>query len=164
MQGDRIPVAFQEASDESSGPDVTSGALSVVDGRPDFHAALDRTAYESLRPASAALALLFAILALSHVIILPKTVAVPLATVAGLSACALGGLRYLLGQQQLPFRRVNPIGIGISSLVLLNALLHLVLTFEPRQSTNFALLIIGAGLFFLRRAWFALSVGSALAS
>ena len=133
--------------------------------RPEvYKAAFDRIVYDSVRPVSAALVLLFTFLAVCHAILLPRGVAVPMTILASLSACVLAGLYYFLGQQQLPLRYAHPIGIGVFALALLNSHMHLGLTFEARQSTNFAILIIGAGCFFLRRLWFVLALTSALVS
>ncbi len=157
-------MTCEESGDASLRPAVASEAPSSEPYKPAFYIALDRIVYDSLRPVSAALAILFTFLAVSHAILLPKGVAVPMTLVASFSACVVGGLYYVLGRQQLPLRYAHPLGICIFALALLNSVIHLGLTFEARQSTNFALLTIGAGCFFLRRRWFALAVLSALAS
>jgi hypothetical protein len=129
-------------------PAAASEATSPPTYKPDSHIALDRIVYDSLRPASAGLEVLYTILALSHALVLPKAPSVPMTLMAGGSAGAFAGLYYLLGRKQFPLSWAHPIGMVVFALVLLNSLLYLDLTFEPYQSTNFALLILGAGCLF----------------
>ena len=157
-------TAFSQNSGGASAHDVVARWLFPPAGEPRCQAALDRIVYDTIRPVSLGAGLLFAILALSHAVILPKGVALPMAITAGLSACTLGGLWYFLGRRELPLSFANLIGAGVFGVAWFNAVLHLLLTFDPRQSTNFALLIIGAGCFFLGPRWFALCAGTTVAS
>jgi len=60
--------------------------------KPDFQLALDRIVYDSVRPASAALGILYAILSVSHGLVLPRAMAIPMVILAAGSAGALWGL------------------------------------------------------------------------
>jgi len=159
-----MSVAFHENSDRRLASGVPPGGATHAGDSLRLKAALDRIVYDSLRPVSLGAGLLFAILAFSHAIVLPKIEAVPMTITAALSAGALSGFWYLLGRRALPLSLANALGAGVFGVAWLNAILHLLLTFEPRQSTNFALLIIGAGCFFLGTGWFALCAGATVVS
>jgi hypothetical protein len=154
-------VPSEDSGNAPLRPAAASDASCSEPPKPDFYTAFDRIVYDSLRPASAALGVLYVILAVSHALTQPEVVAVPMTIVASGSAGALGGLYYLLGRRQFPLNYANPLGMIVFAVALLNSVMHLGLTFEPRQSTNFALVIVGAGCFFLRRRWLIASVLSA---
>ena len=118
-----------------------------------LRAALDSIVYDSLRLATLGLAILYLVFAVSHPFVLPIASAIPLTFVAVVSAIVfcLGFLR--LGQGSIPTHLAQPIAVGICSLVLANAFLHLFLVPEPQQTTGFMLIVIGVGLFLLSVRW-----------
>jgi len=116
-------------------------------------AAFNLVVRDSLLPVSAGLSALFAVFAISHALILPDTIAMPMSLVAGGTAIILFMIRLYLGRSPLPERWAHPLGAGIGSLVLVNSLLHLYLTAEPMQTTNLVLLVIGTGFLFLSLRW-----------
>src|SRR5881628_2538042 len=116
-------------SDQRGGP-----AEPEVDER-QVDAALDAIAQRSLEPATAGLAVLFALLAVAHPFVLPEGARSPMSLLAAAT------------------------GAGIVLLVLANCLLHVYLTAELRHTTTLLLLLMGAGSLFVSSPWFALVVG-----
>ncbi len=119
-----------------------------------MRAALDRIVLESLKPVSVGLCVLYAVLALSHLLVLPQTVTPLMASAAAATALILLSLRLILERRQIPVHLAHPIGAFIAGLVLFNTLLHLHLLADPRQTTNLLLLIVGAGSLMLSTRWF----------
>ncbi len=134
-------------------PDITEFEL-----RP----ALDAMVRDSLRPIAAVLSALFAVFAVSHALLLPKAVVLPMVVMASSSAIVLFGISLASRKWLLPAHWAHPIGAGVAGLVLLNGLFHMYMLSEPQQSTNVALVIIGAGCFLLSTRWLALVIVIAL--
>ncbi|MBN1955408.1 MAG: PP2C family protein-serine/threonine phosphatase [Anaerolineae bacterium] len=130
---------------------------SVTDGT-DMQGALDYVVLAALRPVAAGLAVLYAVFAFSHAVLLPAGIAVLLAAVAASTAAMLFGLFVALRRWAIPAHWAHPIGAAVSGLVLLNSLLHLALTAEPLQTTNLMLLVIGAGFLLLSTRCLALVI------
>jgi hypothetical protein len=123
--------------------------------RDKLRGALDTAVRDSLRPVSTGLAVLFAVLAVSHAWVSYQSVSLLMASLAGGTTVVLLGLRVLLSRWTVPLRWVNPLGAGIAGLALLNGLVPLYLTSEPSQTSNLLLLIAGAGFVFLSARWLA---------
>jgi PAS domain S-box-containing protein len=83
--------------------------------------------------------------------------------VAAGTSLILFGLTVLLRRGSIAPRWAHAIGAGIAGLVLVNSLLHLILTADLEQTTNLLLLIVGAGSLFLSTAWLAALVATTLA-
>lgn len=124
--------------------------------KTDLKKALDRIVLSSLKPVSESLCILFVLLAIFHVIFLPKPIVFFLTFSEVATAIFLLGLRYILDAKNVPESWAHPIGAIIAGFVLLNSLMLLYLTMEPRQTTSLLLLIIGAGFLFLSSRWFIL--------
>ena len=125
--------------------------------------ALDVSVRDSLRPVSAGLAMLFALLAVGYTLALPEVVAPILVSLAGGTAAAFLGLRVVLSRWTVPLRLANPLCAAIAGLVLLNSLVHLYLGSDPRQTTSLVLLIVGAGFVLLSARWLAVVMVAAWA-
>ncbi len=125
----------------------------------ELRTALEKIMRESLRPYAAGLGVLYVIFAVSHALLEPRAIAVPMTSVAAGTAAVLFALYGILRRWTVPIRWVHPLGVGVAGLVLLNSLLHLHLTSEPQQTTNLMLLVIGVGFFLLSTPWFALVLG-----
>ncbi|MDZ7312100.1 MAG: ATP-binding protein [candidate division KSB1 bacterium] len=122
----------------------------------DVRVALNRVMRDSLPPVSVGLCILYAIFAVSHALLLPPGMATTMSLVAAGTAVALLMLRLALGRWQISERWAHPIGTMIAGLVLLNSLLHLYLTYDPLQTTNLVLLVVGVGFLFLSFGWLTL--------
>src|SRR5574341_2210811 len=130
---------------------------------PELQAALDTVFRSSLYPISAGLGVLYAVFAVSHVLVQPKAVAIPMAILASVTCVAFLGLRLALSRWSIPSRWAHSIGAAIAGLVLVNSLAHLVLTLEPQQTTNLMLLAVGVGFLFLSTRWLVLILVATLA-
>jgi PAS domain S-box-containing protein len=122
----------------------------------DQRTALDLLFRDSLSPSAAGLSALYAIFAISHALILPKAIALPMSLVAGGTAIMLLMIRLRLRRSPLAAKWAHPLGATIAGLVLVNSLLHIALTDQPMQTTNVLLLLIGAGFLFLSTMWLGL--------
>jgi PAS domain S-box-containing protein len=124
----------------------------------DLRAALNLVVRDSLLPVSAGLSALYAVFAVSHLVLLPAPIAMPMSLMATATAAGLFLLRLTIDRKPVPARWAHPLGAIIAGLVLANSLLHLYLTAEPQQTTNLLLLIAGVGFLFLSAAWLALII------
>ncbi len=145
----------------SKNPERKPEAISPVLAA-ELRSALNLMVRDSLLPITAGLSALFAIFAISHLVILPAPIAVPMSLMATGTAAGLFFLRLAIGRKLVPERWAHPLGVIIAVMVLVNSLLHLYLTAEPQQTTNLVLLIVGVGVFFLSAGWLALIIILAL--
>jgi PAS domain S-box-containing protein len=145
-------------NDRTPPPKVASEIMA-----PELEAALDTVFHDSLYPISAGLGGLYAVFAVSHVLVLPKAVAIPMAILASATCVAFFGLRLALSRWSIPSRWAHSIGAAIAGLVLVNSLVHLGLTSEPQQTTNLMLLAVGVGFLFLSTRWLVLILVATLA-
>ncbi len=141
----------------SKNPERKPEAISPVSAA-DLRAALNLMVRDSLLPITAGLSALYAIFAISHLVILPAPIALPMGLMATGTATGLFFLRLALGRKAVPEHWAHPLGAIIAGLVLINSLLHLYLTAEPQQTTNLVLLIVGVGVFFLSAGWLTLII------
>jgi hypothetical protein len=145
----------------SKNPQRNAEAISPVSAA-ELRAALNLMVRDSLLPISAGLSALFAIFAISHLVILPAPIALPMSLMATGTATGLFFIRLAIGRNPLPERWAHPLGALIAGLVLVNSLVHLYLTAEPQQTTNLVLLIVGVGVFFLSAGWLTLIIALTL--
>ncbi len=122
----------------------------------------DTAVNQAIPPMTIGLAILYFVFSLSHLFLLPPDIANIMAGVALTTAVILLILYLRLRRFPLPTKWAYPLSFALYGLVILNSLLHLYLTADPRQTTNLMLAIIGAGFFFMRHRWFALAIGSTL--
>lgn len=135
------------------------------DAPPDertLRAALDLHVLQSMRPLMGGLAIFYVFLAVSHTLVLPPAIAPRMTALALGTALALLGARYALQRRPVDPRWAHAIAAVVYGLALFNSLLHLYLLPEPHQSTNIALVMIGAGCFCLSRRWLVVMLGAAL--
>jgi PAS domain S-box-containing protein len=136
-------------------PKVSRSANSEITAS-DLRAALDAVFRDSLYPITAGLCALYAVFAVSHVLVQPKAVAIPMTILATLTSVTFLGLRIALSRSSIPPQWAHPIGAAIAGLALVNSLVHLGLTSEPHQTTNLMLLEVGVGFLFLSTRWLVL--------
>jgi PAS domain S-box-containing protein len=125
-------------------------------------AALNAVMAASLRPVSVVFTILFTVLAASHALVLSSPVAEPMTLLAAGTAVSFLSLYLVLGWRAASDAWAHPLGAGMAALVLLNCLLPLTLLFEPIQTTNLMLFLVGVGCLFLSTPWFALVVSMTL--
>ena len=143
-------------------PHDLSDEVTEVDDA-DVRAALSRTFRRTLKPIVTVLAGLYCVFALGHPVFIEGPVGRVLAIVAAATGLVLFGVR--AGWDRLPDRVPWPhaLGAAVAGLVLVNILLHLVLTDDPTQSTNVLLLLLTAGALMLSTPWYAAVTGATLA-
>jgi diguanylate cyclase (GGDEF)-like protein len=118
--------------------------------------ALEQIVYNALRSVLIGLTLLYLLLAVSHCLVLPKAMVLPMMTVALTTAAIFGGLYLCFNKFPPALRWTYFIGFTIAFFALSNSLLHLYLSKQPFQTTNLILLLLGASLFILSERWFVL--------
>lgn len=114
--------------------------------------------FNNLRPISFGLAILFQVLAVSHLFVLSGPESWILALVASGTCGVLIFFRIALEYFNLPRNLSHTYSFMIAALVLTNSLLHLYLVPEPRHTTNLLLLVVGMGFLFLSTEYFVLGV------
>ena len=135
---------------------------SAVRSEADLRAALDGIVRARLRPMAAGLSAFYAVLAVSHGLVLPQAVAASLMLMAAGTAALLLGLSHELGRWSLPSRWAHPVAAGMAGLVVLNSLFHLSLLSEPQPTTNLMLLALGVGCVFLSTEWLVLVLAATI--
>lgn len=128
--------------------------------RVRFRDALDQIVLEALPPASLGLAILYVVISVAHLLVLPRTLAIPMSIRAIVTSLLLFGLHAALERWSISPCWAHPIAAVVTGLVLLNSLLHLYIRRQPRQTTNFMLVVVGCGFLFLSGRWY---IGSLLA-
>lgn len=135
---------------------LPTSAVAQTSSETNYCAAfLNKHVLASLRPVALGLAPLYLLFAVGHFFLLEPSLKPVLGSVAGLSAVLFVAVYILLGRFVLPARYANAVAAAMVGVALFNSLLHLALTFQPEQSTNLALIIIGAGVLLMSRFWFA---------
>lgn len=127
--------------------------------------ALARTVARAAYRVSLPLAPLYAFFALAHVLLLPREQARLMAPLAVATVLAL----LLLWRSARGLELRNPLAghryaAAVAGLVWLNSFVHLLVTREVHQITNFALLAVGVGALFLSTRWFVGALVGILAS
>jgi signal transduction histidine kinase len=128
----------------------------------DVRAALSETFRRTLKPIVTVLAGLYCVFALGHPVFIEGTVGAVLAIAAAATGLVLFGVR--ASWDRLPDHTPWPhaLGAAVAGLVLVNILLHLVLTDDPTQSTHVLLLLLTAGALMLATPWYATVAGGTL--
>jgi signal transduction histidine kinase len=130
---------------------------------PGGQAALDRVAWESLRPVAAAMGLYYLAMAANHLLVLPADVArimVPLALGSSLLALLLLAA---VRAWSLPPGRAHALLTALGAVILVNSLFHIYLAGEPRQTTHLMIVVMAGGLVLLSSRWLALFLSASLA-
>ena len=104
---------------------------------------------------AAGLALLFAVFAGLHLVMLAGTPRLVMATAAAVSAVVLGVFALVVRHHPLPQHVAQPATAGLVLVATANAVLHMVVTDEPRQTTNVMLIVVGTGAVLLSLRWLA---------
>lgn len=131
--------------------------------KSELRAALNAVVLETLPIVASGLAVLFAIFAVGHVLLLPAPIAMPMTAVASVTAVAFLALWYVLRSFALRPGWAHPLAVLMAGLVLANSLLHFYLVARPQETTNLMLLILGAGFVALSFRWLALVSAATLA-
>lgn len=124
----------------------------------NLRAARNGAIVAGLRPTALGLSIVYVVFALAHTFLLSPPVSQMMAEAASVTAIVLLVLWLRLGSKPIAGSWAHPAGALIGILVLANSALGLYLVGHPRQTTNFMLLIVGVGCFFLSYFWLALMI------
>jgi diguanylate cyclase (GGDEF)-like protein len=118
----------------------------------------DAAVWRALPWVSGGLAVLFALFAGQHLLLLDGTTRLTMVATAAGTSLALGVLWLVLRARLLDASLAHPITALIVGVVVANAVVHLVVADEPRQTTNVMLAVVGAGAALLSVRWFIATV------
>ena len=96
---------------------------------------------------------IFALFSVLHVFMLDGTPRLVMVPMAAASALVYVGLALVLRKRRVPDHLAQPLTAGMVLLVVANAVVHLVIVAQPRQSTNVMLVVVGAGAVLLSLRW-----------
>jgi diguanylate cyclase (GGDEF)-like protein len=114
----------------------------------------DAAVWRALPWVSGGLAVLFALLATQHLVLLDGTTRLIMVSTAAGTSLALAILWLVLRTPFLDQNLAHPITALIVGAVVGNAVVHLVVASEPRQTTWVMLAVVGAGAGLLSLRWF----------
>jgi diguanylate cyclase (GGDEF)-like protein len=137
------------------GVKVSSGSVERVGVSPTPDETYDAAVTAAVPALAAGLAALFAVLAPLHLLMLDGTLRLTMAATAAASALLLAGFGYAVHRRPLPGHMAQPATAGLVVVAVANAVLHLVLSGQPRQTTNVMLIVVGAGAVLLSLRWLA---------
>ncbi len=121
------------------------------------------TVRDSLRPLTTAMAVVFALLALSSLVLGFGAWAPWILAIESASVAVALGMRWVVGRYRIPDQLVYPALVTVGTLGLARCLEQLYVWHNPRDTMNVAILIAGTGLVSLSLAWSALLVAAAWA-
>jgi signal transduction histidine kinase len=112
---------------------------------------LNATFHDSLFPVSMCVAVLFLIFAVAHAVVLPPALRLEMIAIALVSAAVSAAIGLGVKFEFLENRFSHAAGFTLVGLCVLNSAVQMYLTDDVYQSTNFGLLVVAMGLFFLSR-------------
>jgi signal transduction histidine kinase len=131
-------------------------------GKEELRAALTAAVREILPAVLAGMGVLFVVLTIGVMLLLPAKAAPIMAIVSGMTAVALFGLYMAIRRWELPVGWEHPLSAAVAGVVLLNNLLVIYLTKEPRQIIFLIMTVIGSGFFLLSTPYLAAMLVAAL--
>jgi len=117
---------------------------------------LDSVVRDFLLPLAVGLSVLFAVLGIANLLTLPREIAVRMGPLTLGSALILGAAALAMRLRPLPARFAQAAAVAMVAIAWINSFAHLFLTKEPYLTTNFMLILLGAGAVLLSRKWFSL--------
>ncbi len=119
---------------------------------PDPQVRYDAAAARTVLPAAFFLGLLFGLLALLHPLLVGGEAGLIMSAVAAVSAALLLALAWAARRQRITTNGTVVL-VMVFLILITNSALHLYLSQEEWQTTNFMLIVIGAGMAVLRTGW-----------
>ena len=116
-------------------------------------ALIDRV-WGSLTPVTVWMAVLYAVFAISHGLLLPSEIRIAMVTIATSTAVVLLALTLAVRYLDALKRFTYPIAFMVMLLASGNSAMHLYLTQDVLHTTNIMLIILGAGFFVLSSPWY----------
>lgn len=131
---------------------------------PDYiQTQLKHSFTENIRPVGYGLSFLYLFFAVAHPYALGAR-ALPLVVLAISSAIVFALIAFRVNPLTLSDPGATLVSLVYVFLVLANSVTHLLLTGDPKQTTNFMLLIVGAGSFYLSRRWLGVAISLIVAA
>jgi len=130
----------------------------------DVQAALARAVRDSLLPLSAGMGGLYVFLAICHLYVLPPPIAGRMAILAGGTGVCLLLLATVCFCSPAQPKYGHSLAALLAGLALVNCVVHLRLIPDPFLTTNFGLLLIGIGAFFLSTPWLVIAFVAVIGS
>ncbi|MGE5109469.1 MAG: sensor histidine kinase [Acidobacteriaceae bacterium] len=151
---------MQAVEKESKG----AGGIDRAAQPPDeyMRSVFSRTLWESLPPVGYGLSLLYVLFAISHPFVLGGR-AKPLVALALVTSATTAIIAYAIGRREPRIEVDNLLAMVFVCLVLLNSTVHMLLAMDPKQTTNFILLIVGVGSFYISARGLFFSIGLVVA-
>lgn len=128
----------------------------------ELRAVFDRMVRDNLKPLTLGFGLQYFAFAVKHALTLPEPVGTIMGSVSGCAGLLTLGFRLALQRWHLPASWSHPILMLMGLLLLCTNFLHLHLVFEPHQSANLIVIVIGAGFVLLSTRWLALFIAALL--
>ena len=97
---------------------------------------------------------LFAVFSISHWLLMPPRQAAVMTTLAAFTSLLMGSIALISRGDHFSGSRSHWIALFIAVLALANSSLHLWITHEAQQTTNFMLLVVGIASFFVHPVFF----------
>ncbi len=132
-----------------------SRGLPSMAAKPDesyIDSEFDRDLWSDISVAAFSLAVLYVVFAVAHPFTVGGATGWKLAGLAGLSAVTLFALG-LWSRRSQRYHLANLTAAILAAIVLVNSAFHLAATADPAQFTNFMVLLIAIGTFFLSLRW-----------
>lgn len=124
---------------------------------------LDAILLESVFPVSIYLASLFALFSVLHGFLLPSPMGIRMTLIAVASGLLSATIGFLARAGRISVKHAYHAAFSLFALGLLNSAIHMWMMQDIDQSTNFALVYLGVGLFFLSRRRLAIAYALTLA-
>ena len=135
------------------GVKVSSSVVDRVSVSPSPDQTYDSAVAAAVSVLAAGLAGIFTLFAVLHGVMLDGTPRLVMAPVAAGTAVTYAALALALRSRRLPDNLAHPVTAAMVFLAVANAILHLLVVAEPRQTTNVMLVVVGAGAVLLSVRW-----------
>ncbi len=122
-------------------------------------ASFSQTLWETLPPLGYGLSLLYIVFAVSHPFVLGWPAAKSLVILALVTSGAAAIIAHIIRRREPRAELDNLLALVFVCLVLLNSTVHMLFTSDPKQTTNFILLIVGVGSFYVSARALFFSIG-----
>ena len=131
------------------------GTVSTRISTDNLRRSLAIVATNTLGPVARFLTWFYAIFALAHSFLVPAPQKAWMVASAVATALFLAVFQYTVRQGLVSMRHVHALEGMVAGLLIWNALFHLYLMRDPRQTTNVLLILAGCGFLFVSRGWLA---------
>jgi diguanylate cyclase (GGDEF)-like protein len=118
----------------------------------NFRQSLDQIVVEALKPVTLTMAIMYAVFAVAHFMLLPAQKEM-MTGIAAASSFIFLSIRIALHFRPLPSQFAHPVAAVVFLVALTNIFAHCLITSDARQPVNLLLLIVGAGMVFTSRTW-----------